>query len=532
MSSYEGFKSVKLNKPQRSTFDLSHEVRMSGRMGRLIPVFVSEAMPNDTFYGSTEVLIKLAPMLAPIMHRVNVYVHFFFIPNRLLWKDWETFITGGRLGSEVTTPPLTPRVGVREVLELNSKRLDKSSLFNYLGGRPIPDSEAGTWGINKYIDILPFAAYYKVWYDYYRDRNYEPDTTILPLTSGAKVATDISFLMALRSRCWEHDYFTSALPFTQRGAEVLVPMLGTGSITTAQTGDVRNVFGGGLASGSPLNASLGVLKANTTDVYLDVDGDVEITNSDISINDLRRAVRLQEWLERNALAGSRYNESIMAHFARKTSDSRLQRAEYLGGGKAPIRIGEVMTTAYSEDATAEIVPPSNPYGKGEAYTNTNRFSYNCEEHGFVIGILSVMPTSGYMQGMPRMFRSRRTFLDYPWPSFAHLGEQPVYNYEIYASNDSIGTDPADNALFGYQSRYAEWKQLPSRAAGDFAGNLDFWHLTRKFASQPLLNNNFVVFEDALQDRIFNVSGVDTLWMYCHNNIKVKRSLPYFGTPNL
>lgn len=536
MSQYKGFTSVELRRPERSTFNLSHERRLSTRIGKLTPIFISETMPNDTFYGSSEVLIKLAPMLAPIYHRLNMYVHYFFVPNRLLWKDWEPFITGGRLGDQVTTPPIPPRLAIPDVLGQFFNGLDVGSTADYLGVPPIPDASAANWS-NRTLDLMPFAAFYRCWYDYYRDRNYQPDNTILPLSSGYfGVAGDLVELTRNRYRAWEHDYFTSALTFTQRGVEVLMPIEGSGDV-------VYNTTTRGFVSGTstPANGDAtfngsgtptGALIDGGNNVRLENIDYVEITNSEISINDLRRAVRLQEWLERNALAGSRYNESIMAHFGRKTSDSRLQRAEYLGGGKAVIQVSEVMTTAYSEDADTNIVPPASMTGRGSAYSNTNKFSYNCEEHGFVIGILSVLPTSAYMQGLPRMFQGRNTFLDYPWPSFAHLGEQEVYDYEIYMSNGTLPTDRTTQPVFGYQSRYADWKHIGSSSHGDFRTTLDFWHLTRKFTATPDLGADFVTYNDANQDRIFNVEGIDTLWLYIYNSIKVKRSLPYYGTPML
>lgn len=516
---------------------MSHEKRISTRIGRLTPVFVAESMPNDTFFVSTEVYVKLAPMLAPIYHRLNMYVHFFFIPHRLLWKDWEPFITGGRLGGEVVAPPVPPTSLIATITGIGGDLLDSGSVADYLGVPPIPDSSAATWTVQQALDLMPWAAWYKVWYDYYRDRNFVDDNTSLPLNSGIVGDTTlITRLLDKRLRCWQHEYFTSALPWTQRGAEVLMPLEGTGSIVDGQTGNVRNSADGSLASTGDLHSTLGLesVVGDGQNVYHDVVGGVVLDSSTVTINDFRMAMRLQEWLERNALAGSRYNESIMAHFGRKTSDGRLQRAEYLGGGKAVIQVNEVMTTAYSEDADAEVVPPGNMAGRGSAYSNINKFKYNCEEHGFVIGILSVMPSSGYMQGIPRMFQARNTFLDYPWPTFAHLGEQEVYDYEIYADPTSLVkySDRADAPLFGYQSRYSDWKSIASSCHGDFRNTLDFWHLTRKFSAQPVLGSDFVSFEDELQDRIFAVSGVDTLWMYVYNKVSVKRSLPYFGTPML
>lgn len=536
MGKYKGFTSVELKRPGRSTFDLSHEKRISSRIGKLTPVFISETMPNDTFYGSTEVLVKLAPLIAPIYHRLNLYVHYFFIPYRILSEDWETFITGGRLGEAVATPPVPPNFEIDEALAQNLNLLETGSLADYLGLPRIPDASgppSGTW-TGRTFDLMPFAAFYRCWYDYYRDRNYTVDNDLLPLAAGT--IADSTEMLSTRYRCWEHDYYTSAQTNTQRGAEVLMPLSGTGQVNYSSFTHLVEQDGG-LPSTGALETAGGALAP--INVVGDAEAlqvrnidDVTFTTSDVSINDLRRAITLQQWMERNQLAGSRYNESIMAHFGRKTSDSRLQRAEYLGGGKAVIQISEVMTTAYSEDATAAVVPPGNPAGRGSTYADTNRFSYNCEEHGIVIGILSVMPTSSYMQGVPRMFLQRNTFLEYPWPTFAHLGEQEVYNYELISDPSTITAIRANNSLFGYQSRYADWKHIPSSTHGDFKTTLAHWHLTRNFDTMPILGNEFVTFEDELQDRVFNVTGVDTLWMYVYNKVSVKRSLPYFGTPGV
>lgn len=538
MGVFKGFTKVQLRKPERSMFDLSHEKKLTTRMGRLTPVFISETLPNDTFKVNTEVLLRFAPLLAPIYHRVNVFVHFFFVPTRLLYKNWEKFITNGRLGTEDSPNPSYNFIS--DLLSHNLGLCDKSSLWDYLGGRVIQDAAIGDWA-NPTVSNFPAAAYYKVWYDYYRDRNYVDDNEILPMTDadGLEYA-DQPKVWGIKTRAWMHDYFTSALPWTQRGDEVLMPVelsgyapLSTTGLGGTSTGIKATENPGGIAVeyGAEIDAS-----APSSRLYANLN-EVEDIGLQTSINDFRQAVRLQEWLERNAVAGSRYNESIMAHFARRTSDGRLQRAEYLGGGRVAVQISEVMTTAWSTDGSDADVPPATMTGRGATYANKNSFRYNCEEHGFVIGIMSVMPITGYMQGIPRMFFQRRTFLDYPWPSFAHLGEQEVYKYELYATGTNVpiysGVDlDQEPTRFGYQSRYADWKYIPNSTHGDFRGNLDFWTLDRKFASEPALGEEFVTFEDALQDRVFAVSGVDTLWCYVHNQASVVRSLPYFGTPRL
>lgn len=534
MGKYAGFSKVELRKPERSKFDLSHEKKLSCRMGQLVPVFVSETLPNDTFRVNSEVMLRFAPLLAPIYHRVNVFVHFFFIPTRLLYADWEAFITNGRLGTE--TAPVPPYLVIGDVLGMTQDNLDKGSVADYLGVRPIPDADAAAWsaGGDRAMSMLPFAAYYKVWYDYYRDRNYRDDTDYLPLPSGEIVAATqlMEDMLQLKTRAWQHDYFTSALPFTQRGDDVLIPM--EADVEYMAQSVLKKTVGGTAPTDGGIRSAGGLLEASVVGEDIRIENIQNIANSTVTINDLRQAIRLQEWFEKSAVAGSRYNENIMAHFARRTSDGRLQRAEYLGGGRVPVQISEVMTTAFSEDGDANVVPPATMTGRGATYLNKAGFKYNCEEHGLVLGIMSVMPNSGYMQGVPRMFQKRNTFLDYPWPSFAHLGEQEVYEYEVYATPDTypVLVNADDPTLFGYQSRYSDWKWIASTAHGDFRDTLDYWHLDRKFSGVPTLDEDFVTFEDALQDRVFAVSGVDTLWCYVHNAASVVRSLPYFGTPRL
>lgn len=541
MSSYKGFTTVELKKPTRSVFDLSHEKRVSFKMGQLVPVFVSEVIPNDTIKLNTEIMLRLAPMLAPIMHRVNCFVHHFFVPNRLLWKDWEAFITNGRLGTE--TPPVPPNASIWDLTTAGQELLYTGSLYDYLGGNPVLDVNGATFTTTK-VDLMPFAAYNKIWYDYYRDRNYVADNTFLPMASGSNggmILGDVWSIITLRERDYQKDYFTSALPWTQRGNEVLMPLIGSGAVTlnTGNTNamQVRNATTNALSGLNTLQSdATGNLEGITGAVNAVLDPNTRLTatvsSSGVSINDLRKSIRLQEWLERNALAGSRYNESILAHFARKTSDSRLQRAEYLGGGKVTVKISEIVTTAWSADGGGNNVPPANMAGHGLTFGDTNRITYNCEEHGFVISIMSVMPNTAYMQGSARMFFQRNTFLDYPWPSFAHLGEQPVYKYELYSDPTNLTPVRANAPVFGYQSRYADWKYIPSSSHGDFRTSLDFWHLTRKFSTSPVLGFQFCNFETDLPDRIFAVSGVETLWSYLYNNCTVKRSLPYYGTPQL
>lgn len=543
MSKYAGFNTVQLTRPQRSTFDLSHQKRLTTRMGRLTPVFFSEAIPGDTFRGNSEILLRVAPLLAPIFDMMTLYVHYFFVPNRLLWDDWEPFITGGRLGDEASPEdaPLPPYYSFFNVLEASPQSFAKSSLLDYLGMPIIADIPGYTVGgfeeSGATFDILPCLAYQKAWYDYYRDRNFVPDTIIdFPVSSGEQGDLTIGQYLAIRGRAFEHDYFTSALPFTQRGAEVLMPLAGTGSVTYLDQSLVRNSAGALLGSGTLSVGGAGPippggLSVATAAARVENIDDVLLDASNVSINDFRTAYALQVWLERNAIAGSRYNESTLAHFGVRPQDERLQRAEYLGGGRIPVKISEIVSTAYSTDGEFTF-PLANLAGHGITYGDTNRFNYFCPEHGMIIGIASIMSPASYHQGMPRHFR-RRTFLDYPWPTFAKLGEQQVDRSELYASAFNLTEDEAGQLpMFGYQSRYADWKHLHNSNHGDFHDDLLFWTLTRQFAVPPTLSEAFVLYDQTLQDRIFAVNGsADNFWLYVHNNVSVKRALPYFGTPN-
>lgn len=508
-------------------------------MGRLTPCFIQEAIPSDYFVGSSEMLVRLAPLLAPIYDQIQVYVHFFFVPNRLLWEDWEEFITGGRLGVGVdpVTAPVPPYIDLGANMTAYGSFFEKSSLADYLGCPPWPfTGEISSDYDGIQLDMMPFLAYQKVWYDFYRDRNYVSDDFMtFPFPSGAVSVVDAGEYLSVQLRNYKHDYFTSALLFTQRGEEVVIPVEFSGYapvVVDPVSPPTTNALVNGTEDGGAVAWSVGV-DANvpsSQDMWANMEG-VDIAQT-TTINDFRSAYALQVWLERNAIGGSRYVESIQAHFGPGLAkDPRLQRAEYIGGGRIPVKISEVVSTAFSSDGT-DIVPLANMGGHGVTYGNTNRFKYFCPEHGFIIGMLSIMNPPSYHQGLPRMFR-RKSFLDYPWPTFAKLGEQTVSVAELYANAVNL-TENVDGELplFGYQSRYADWKYVPNTSHGDFHDTLLFWTLTRTFTSAPALVNQFVLFDDESQDRIFAVNGeADNFWLYVHNRVTVKRPLPYFGTPN-
>lgn len=540
--SYKGFTEVELNRPKQSYFDMTHRKRSSTRMGRLTPIFCKEAIPGDVWNNSSDILTRLAPLLAPIYDQIICFVHFFFVPNRLLWEEWEEFITGGRLGAEAAPDeaPIPPYFDLQDYMDAGYD--NSSSLGDYLG-LPI-FNELGYTAVEYAgvkIDVMAFAAYQKAYMDYYRDRNFVADDLLtFPLPSG-----EIAFpngYADLRTRSYLHDYFTSALPFTQRGGEVLIPV--DASVTYLRQSIVKRSDTGATLTNFDL-----LLGTQTTPTYppgslgFSNDGGAteqtagrienidSISNTTTTIGDFRSAYALQVWLERNAIGGSRYTESTQAHFGVKPQDERLQRAEYLGGGRIDVQIQEVVAPNWSNDGTADV-PAGNLGGKAIAYGNTNQFRYFCPEHGFIIGILSYMNPPSYHQGVPRMFR-RKTFLDYPWPTFATLGEQQIDKAELWGSPENL-TEDTDGQLplFGYTSRYADWKWEPSTNHGDFHDTLLFWTLTREFTDSPVLSEEFNLFDDSTQDRIFAVGGAqDNFWLYIQNKCGVKRALPYFGKPN-
>lgn len=519
------FSAIQVRKPSKNKFNLSHEKKMTGRMAELIPIYLQEVVPGDSFRVKTEILVRLNPLIAPIMHRVDVTTHYFFVPNRLIWANWEEFITGG---TEGTSNPTAPYLVYNQT---NKAFFNIATLADYFGIPTVLDAQTVTNPIN--ISALPFAAYQKVYCDYYRDQTLQPET-VFNLQDGDNSA-DIGELATLRLRCWEKDYFTSALPFAQRGPESLMPLEGTGSVTYLDSAIAVTDVGGIPASGNVNLGAAGALhdSANTNITLHNID-EVVLTNSGVSINDLRRSIRLQEWLEKNARGGARYVEQIMSHFGERSPDARLQRPEFLGGGRNPVIISEVLSTVTTEDPTSsDELPLGTMGGHGISFGRTNGFSKKFVEHGFVIGIMSVLPRTGYQQGINKQF-SRFDRFDYYWPEFANIGEQEIKLKELYYNPAAAGTP---EATFGYQSRYAEYKYTPGSTHGSMRDTLNFWHMNRIFGSAPALNDAFV--ESNPTTRVFAVvespgAGIQpqTLLFQIFNKVDALRPMPYFGTPSI
>lgn len=596
------FRSVPIKKPPRSGFDLSHMFKFTCNEGELVPIYCEPVYPGDKARVSSDIMIRLAPMLYPIYERINVYTHFFFVPMRLIWSDWEKFITGGKDGkASVAAPtisfgnePYKSSTGTVSVVGYGAQTLFGSkSLMTYLGVADVsndyvdhvldtPQNEQ----VRQFFDALPFRAYMKVWNDYYRDETFNEDIfdtyeNILTGNGNTTVAQLFGLLQetigttgrgyAFAHRAWEKDYFTSALPWAQRGSSVDIPM---GDISIPAGGKLEynplgtpTVIRDGAASYIPNGAnefltagmggpsiSSGTLITRKTDgssagINLKADitshtqvGPLSGKVEPATINSLRRAFKLQTYLENMARGGYRYIEQIFSHFGVKSSDSRLQRAEYLGGGISPVVVSEVLQQSQGTQES----PLGNFAGHGISVQKTNQFKRFFEEHGIVIGIMSVMPKPGYFGGMSRKW-NKTDRLDYYWPEFAHIGEQPIYNRELalVPNEENRLTEDGhvssyNNGTFGYTPRYAEYKFSHDRIGGDFAGSLNSWHQARFFGlpdgandiSKPTLSKSFI-FQPPTTRIFANTNDRDDhLWVQVYHQALWSRPMPKFGTPRI
>lgn len=547
------FSRVKAEYARTSLFNLGHEVKLTTAIGRLTPILCKEVLPGDTWRCNTEILVRLAPMLFPLMHQIKVYTHFFFVPYRLLWDNWETFITQSSQGAfTADAPKQIPLLNIQEYL-------GNGSLADYLGCQDY-DTEETNIGERRedfYVNALPFYAYQKIYDDYYRDENLQDSDFEMCQDSPNPVSVG-DYPLNLRYRSWKKDYFTSALPFVQKGPDITLPIGGeaplNGSVhlfsnnveippntirqfrfIDGDTGPTSQVYfnssESSFESGDENKEIYGSIpgQKGSIDANLSlVGGSADLSQATaVTINELRRANALQRWEELNARGGTRYIEQLATHFNVRPQDARLQRAQFLGGGVSDVVISEVIQNSAS--VTGET-PQGNMAGHGISASFNHAFKNYFSEHGVVIGIMSIMPRAEYYQGVDRMFLKRGVY-DFAWPSLAHLGEQPIYESELYASAPPEDPETEDK-IFGYTPRYAEYKFANDRICGDFrGGSLSAWHMGRKFANAPNLNGQFIDTSNFKTNVFADLTG-DPFWCQLYLDCKVTRKLPKFGTPRL
>lgn len=510
-------------KLKRNVFDLSHPVNLSCSQGDLIPVWCEEVVPGDDFRKTTECLVRLAPTLAPHFSRINVKFENFFIPLRLVWAEYEKAFTGGKLG---TTAPVWPYMVVNAA---NAESFEESTLMDYLG---FPAYESGTVPTQEInISVLQARAYQLVYDDYYRNQNLI-DPIGCSTSSGLQSGAEIAKLTTLRKRMWEKDPYTSCLPNTQRGADVILPV--EAEVSYLATSLVKKTDGTN-SSGADLDTlgTAGLLHL-TGGMGGAAQGRIEnidaVEGTSVSINEFRRARALQVFLEKLMRGGARYTEYVLMIFGVKSDDARLQRPEFLGGYSQPVMVSEVLGTNQLDE---ETVPLGNMAGHGIAVGQDRGFnrpggSYFAKEHGFMLTIMSILPRTVYQQGIPKMFR-RADRLDVFQPDFANIGEQATTVGELYY--DPIGPAGEVDETFGYSPRYSEYKYRPGRVCGVFRNSLSYWGQQRIFGAKPVLNESFVTADPSTRIFAVQAAGTEHFYVNLFHKIKARRPMPYYGTPS-
>jgi len=491
---------------KRSKFSLSNYKLFSCDMGELIPCGLTEVLPGDTVQHATSAFLRCAPLLTPPMHPVNVNIHHWFVPHRLIWEDFEDFITGGPDGDDTSVFPTITHAG--------GSGAAVGSLADYLGVTP---------GVNNLVtSALPFRGYALIWNEFYRDQDLQTELAI-SLASGADSTTSV----ALQNGAWEKDYFTSARPWEQKGPTISIPIGSEAPVQGLGFSTSDNAPAGATAS---YKDSDGVTRSFTTpwlltsdamvvrsqDVagtkYPDVTADLSGASA-VTINALREAMALQRFAEARARYGSRYTE-YLRYLSVKSSDARLQRPEYLGGGKNVIQFSEVLQTAEGTNPVGEL------RGHGVSSVRSNRYRRFFEEHGYVFTLLSVRPKTIYAQGLARHW-NRRTREDFWQKELQHIGQQEVLNKEVYAAHAT------PDGTFGFQDRYDEYRRTESTIGGEFRETiLNDWHFARIFASSPSLNADFV--KCVPPERAFASSTNDVLYVMAKHNMQARRLVARTG----
>lgn len=533
----------------RSVFDRSHGYKTTFDSGYLVPFYVDEVLPGDSFKLTATLFARLATPIVPFMDNLYLETFFFFVPNRLVWDNWQKF-NGEQKNPTDSTDFLIPTV--------SGTNVQNQTLWDYFG-LPTNVSEA------LKVNALPFRAYNLIFNEWFRDENLQESLKV-PTGDGPDNLSDYSLVR----RGKRHDYFTSCLPWPQKGPGVEISIGGSANLSISASGTPifsPTAFSGG--SKVPVGSLVSGPNSNSSNIYgINSLGDAGLVNlasglynnvgfrfpgskgndsgsgfylkwsdpgltgtadlssaTPISINDLRQAFQIQKLYERDARGGTRYTEILRSHFGVISPDARLQRPEYLGGSSARISVNPVQQTS----ATNETTPQGNLAAYGVVSDSFHGFSKSFVEHGYVFGFVNVRADLTYQQGLNRMW-SRQGRFDFYWPVLAHLGEQAVLNKEIYAQGTAD-----DDDVFGYQERYAEYRYYPGQITGKFRSTdpqpLDSWHLAQKFSSLPTLSSQFVQ-DNPPVERVIAVQNEPQFLFDSYIRLKCARPMPVYSVPGL
>lgn len=520
----------------RSSFTKEHAHKTTFDAGYLIPIFLDELLPGDSMNLNMTGFARMVTPIFPVMDNVYMDAFFFVVPNRLVWNNWQKFCgEQDNPGDSISyvIPTLNSAAGGFPI----------STVFDYFG-LPTVGQVAGAGVVN--VNVLPLRAYNLIWNQWFRDENLQSSATVTKADSGDAVAD-----FTLRKRGKRHDYFTGCLPSPQKFGAVSLP-LGTsapvygdgralgltdgvdqfgmyataGAVLSGSTGNVNQPVGTAPSGGTfGANKGVGVVSSSNSGLYADLSGATAAT-----INQIRQAFQIQKFLERDMRGGTRYTEKILSHFGVRSPDARLQRPEYIGGGSCRIKVSPIAQTS-GTSASGTTTPLGQLAAMATGLLQTGA-SYHATEHAYVIGLISVRADLTYQQGLRRLW-TRSTEYDFYWPAFATLGEQAVYQREIYSRGDS-----GDSTVFGYQERWAEYRYFPSQITGLFrstsAGTLDPWHLAQKFTSAPTLNSTFIEESPPVSRVVAVGSGANGAQFYFDSLFtnRMARPMPMYSVPGL